>query len=271
MTASAPPSPRTLGTSPAQPSVKTRLQFSTVVTILVLFALFTPWPLQEKLHSIGRACCAQIPGHTISFAGQLMPLDARNTGIYSGVFVVIVLLWLTGRQRAALFAPLPVTLVLLLATLSMIVDGFNSLLENHHWPAYYHDTNTLRVITGAFSGMALTILVVPVFNRLVWRKPEPIAIAEDLGELAGYVGATLVLILTLLRMPRLLYYPLSLLSIAGLLTTLVMVNTCIFIVSLRRMNTINNARALVLPALGALAFTCFEIMAVDLWRNVQGY
>jgi hypothetical protein len=129
----------------------------------------------------------------------------------------------------------------------------------------------VRVITGAFSGMALTILVVPVFNRLVWRKPAPIAIAEDVGELSGYLGATLVLILTLLRAPRLLYYPLSLLSLAGLLTTLVMVNSCIFLVSLRRVNTIDNARALLLPALGALAFTCFEIMAVDLWRNVQGY
>ena len=241
------------------------------MTIIVLFVIFTPWPLQDKLHSIGRACCAQIPDHTLRFAGQMMPLDARNTGIYSGVFVVIALLWLTGRQRAALFAPFSVTLVLLLSTLSMIVDGFNSLLENHHLHAYYHDTNTVRVITGALSGMALTILVVPVFNRLVWRKPERIAIAEDLGELSGYLGATLVLILTLLRAPTLLYYPLSLLSIAGLLVTLTMVNTCIFLVSLRRNNTIDDARALVLPALGALAFTCFEILAVDLWRTLQGY
>jgi uncharacterized membrane protein len=244
--------------------------FSTSVTIIVLFALFTPWPLQAKLHSIARACCAQIPSHTIVFNGQPMPMDARNAGIYSGVFVVIALLWFTGRQRAARFAPASVTVILVLAACSMIADGVNSLLENQHLHAYYQDTNTLRVITGTLAGMALTILFVPLFNRLVWREPEPIAIAEDFVELSGYLGASLVVILALVRAPGLLYYPLSLLSIAGLLITLVMVNTCTYLVSLRRINTIADARALLLPALGALAFTCFEILGVDFWRTLQG-
>lgn len=252
--------------SPPLP-LRTRLLVSSLLTIVALFALFSPWPLQAKLRTIGHACCAQIPSHTITFTGGgMMPIDARNSGIYLGVFMVIALLWLTGRQRAALYAPARVRNLLMAFVLAMMLDGFNSLAIEKHLSAYYQTTNAVRAVTGTLAGMALTILVVPIFNRLVWREPEVIAIAEDFSELAGYLVGALVIVLALIQAPPLLYHPLSILSIAGLLITLTMVNTCIILVSLRRERSVADERGLFIPALCGLVLTCCEIALLDLAR-----
>ena len=91
--------------APAQSPVGARLLVATLLTTVVLFVLFSPWPLSAKLHAIGRSCCAQIPSHTLRIGDRLMPIDARNSGIYLGVFLAIALLWLTGRGKAGLYAP----------------------------------------------------------------------------------------------------------------------------------------------------------------------
>jgi len=252
---------------PPVPSIGVQLLVASLLSVVALFVVFSPWPLEAKLHSIGRACCAQIPSHTITIAGQPMPIDARNSGIYLGVFLVIAILWLTGRQRAAVMAPPQIRTLLFVFTLTMIVDGFNSLGHTEHLRTFYPESNTIRTITGAFAGMSLTMLVVPVFNRLVWRQPEPIAIVEDFMELTGYLVAVVLVILSLLQAPASLYWPLSTLSIAGLLITLTMVNTCTLLVSLRRERSVGSERGLFVPALAGLTITCFEILAISLWRS----
>jgi uncharacterized membrane protein len=242
-----------------------RVQVALLAAVVTIFAVLTPWPLPDKLRAIGHACCAQIPSHTIRFAGQAMPIDARNSGIYTAVFVTIAMLWLAGRRKAALFVNARIGLVLMAFVLAMVFDGFNSLAATHQLHTFYDDTNNLRVGTGTLAGMALTILVLPLFNLLVWRDPEPVAIAEDFVELSGFLVAALVIIMTLTRAPAVLYYPMSILSIAGLLTTLTFVNTCIGIVSLRLRNQIDSLGAFVLPSLAGLVVACVEIMAVDFW------
>ena len=233
--------------------------------IVAVFFIVTPWPLPDKLHAIGHACCAQIPSHTIRFAGQAMPIDARNTGIYTAVFVTVAMVWMAGRRKAALFVTPRLGLLLMALVLAMVFDGFNSLAESHHLHTYYIDTNNLRLVTGTFAGIALTILTLPLFNLLVWRRPEPVAIAEDVGELAGYLVAGLVVIVTLARAPASLYYPMSILSIAGLLVTLSFVNTCTGLVAFHRRNQIDTPRDFLLPGLAGLVVACFEIAAIDFW------
>lgn len=248
------------------PSPREALLLSGLVTTLVLFIIYSPWPLTAKLHAIGAACCAQIPSHTISFRGMLMPIDSRNSGIYLGVLLVIAILWLTGRQRAAEYVAPRIRNLLMLCVLAMIFDGFNSVAQTHHFHVYYQDTNTIRIITGILSGMALTILVVPLYNRLVWREPLPVAIAEDYVELSGFLIVGVLAILSLQAAPWALYYPLSILSIAGFLTTMTMVNSCIILVSIRREQSVANERGLLIPALAGLVFTCAEILLITAWR-----
>ncbi len=247
------------------PAAREPILFALLAAVLAFFLVLSPWPLQDKLHAIGHACCAQIPSHTIRFAGHAMPIDARNSGIYSSVIVTIAVLWLAGRRKAALFVNPRVGLVLMILVLAMVFDGFNSLAGTHHLHTFYTDTNNLRVVTGVLAGTALTILVLPLFNLLVWSDPEPLAIAEDFGELTGFLIAALVLIMTLTSAPRSLYYPMSILSIAGLLATITLLNTCIGVVSFRRRNRIASLRAFALPAMAALVVACCEITAIDYW------
>lgn len=253
-------------TTAGVPALRTRLLLAFLVTTVALFVLFTPWPLYDKLHAIGRACCAQIPSHTIRFDGRPMPIDARNSGIYLGVFQVIAMLWLTGRQRAGLWLSVPLRNLLLGLVAAMVLDGFNSLQHTQHLKGLYPDSNEMRIITGALSGMALTILVVPLFNRVVWREPETIAIADDWTDLFGYLVGAVLIVLALSQAPPLLFWPLSILSIAGVLITLTMVNTATILVSTRRENSVGETRELVIPALAGLALSCCEIAAIDLWR-----
>jgi uncharacterized membrane protein len=249
--------------------LRDRVVFSALVTVVALFVVFTPWPLQEKLRTIGHACCAQIPSHTILFGGQPMPIDARNTGIYAGVFAVIALMWLTGRWRAALFVPAGVRTLLMLLVTAMVLDGFNSVAAEHHMHTVYPESNALRALTGTFSGMALTLLTIPLFNRLTWKKPDGVALVDDFAELAGYLLAAALVAAILLQAPIALFYPMSILSIAGLLITLTYVNTCILVVSFRRENQIGSLGAFVIPALAGLTLTCCEIMAIDYLRALQ--
>ncbi|MGH2410712.1 MAG: DUF2085 domain-containing protein, partial [Chloroflexota bacterium] len=143
-----PPRPETA----SPPSPASRLLASALLAITALFLLYSPWPLIAKLHAVGAACCAQIPSHTITFQGRLMPIDSRNSGIYLGVLLVIVVLWVGGRQRAASYAPARVRNLLMLCVLAMILDGFNSVAQSHHFHVLYQDTNLIRIVTGVLAG-----------------------------------------------------------------------------------------------------------------------
>jgi uncharacterized membrane protein len=256
---------RSGGSSGSKPRNKWLL-VSALLTLVAFFVLYSPWPLIAKLHAVGSACCAQIPSHTITFQGRAMPIDARNSGIYLGVLLVIAILWLTGRQRAALYVPAGVRNLLMLCVLAMIFDGFNSVAESHHLHTYYLDSNTIRAVTGTLAGMALTVLVVPIYNRLVWRDPMPIAVADDYVELSGFVIVAVLVILSLQAAPSALYYPLSILSIAGFLITMTMVNSCVLLVSLRREHSVASNSDLFLPALAGLVLTFLEVLAITSWR-----
>ncbi|HVA91720.1 MAG TPA: DUF2085 domain-containing protein, partial [Chloroflexota bacterium] len=131
------------GRRPTAPPPSTRLLVSALLTVVAFFAIYSPWPLIAKLRAAGAACCAQIPSHTIMFQGRAMPIDSRNSGIYLGVLLVIAVLWVTGRQRAALYVPPGVRNILMLCVLAMILDGFNSVAASHHLHTYYQDTNTI--------------------------------------------------------------------------------------------------------------------------------
>jgi len=257
-------------TYPKPPSRAASLLAAALVAITALFLLYSPWPLIAKLHAVGAACCAQIPSHTITFQGRPMPVDARNSGIYLGVLLVIVILWLGGRQRAASYSPAPIRNVLMLCVLAMMLDGFNSVAQTHHFHVLYQDTNLIRVVTGTLAGMALTILVVPVYNRLMWRDPAIITIVDDYVELGGFLIVALLVILSLQAAPSALYYPLSILSIVGFLVTMTMVNSCVILVSIRREHTVADERGLFLPALAGLVFTLVEIFLITTVRAHAG-
>src|SRR5579885_1939577 len=56
--------------------------------------------LLDRLRWLDSGICAQIPAHSFYPGGERLPLCARNTGIYLGFIVTLIMLYATGRIPA---------------------------------------------------------------------------------------------------------------------------------------------------------------------------
>lgn len=234
---------------------------------LLLFFLLSPWPLDAKLRRVGFACCAQAPARTLRIGGSLMPLDARDAGIYLALLLGLALAYVVGRGRAGRWPAGNVSLLLVGLIAAMVLDGINSSFQTRGLHALYHTTNALRVITGAAAGMSLAILGLPLVNRLIWRAPQDEPVAADYTELAGFALATAILIALLLRPPAWLYYPLSILAIVGVLIGWGLVSAVIVAVATRReQRTTTRADGALLLLAGVVLSLC-EIWVVGALRG----
>ncbi len=239
--------------------------------MIVLFVALSPWPFDAKLRLVGYACCAQAPARTISIAGHLMPLDARDAGIYLVLLLGLVMAVVTGRGRAGRWPPGNVAALLAGLFAAMVLDGINSSLQTRGMHAFYHTSNALRVITGGAAGLALAVLGLPFVNRLLWRTPEDESVADDYGELAGYVVVAAVVVALLLAPPERLYYPLSTLAVLGVLVGWGLVNTVVITVAARReQRAVSLADGGMLLLAGIVLSLC-EIWAIDTIRGATSH
>lgn len=234
--------------------------------IALLFVALSPWPLEAKLRLVGYACCAQAPARSLYIGGHVMPLDARDAGIYLALLLGLALAYAVGRGRSGRWPAGNVALLLVGLILAMIVDGIDSSMQTRGLHALYHTSNAVRIVTGAAAGIALAILGLPLINRITWRAPRDEAVAADYGELAGFAVAVVVLIALLLRPPAWLYYPLSILAIVGVLTGWGLVNAVIVAVATRREQRAATRADAGLLLLAGVVLSLGEIWAIDALR-----
>ncbi len=235
--------------------------------VVVLFVALTPWPLDAKLRLVGAACCAQAPTRTLSFGEQAMPLDARDAGLYLTLLLALTVAVVVGRGRSAHWPPRPLLALLGGLFVAMIVDGINSTLQTRGLHGFYPTTNPIRVITGAGAGLALAVLGLPLVNRVVWRTPEDAAVLEDYTELAGFVVVAVVSAAVLLASRAWLYYPLSLLSVLGVLVGWGLVNAVVVTVATRREQRAATRGDATLLLLAGVVLTLCEVAVVDVVRH----
>src|SRR5690349_22959280 len=73
---------------------------------LLALVIFLPGAtLLDRLRWLDSGVCAQMPTHTFYPGGERLPLCSRNTGIYLGFIVTLILLYSTGRGRAQQLPP----------------------------------------------------------------------------------------------------------------------------------------------------------------------
>lgn len=206
---------------------------------LVLFLLFSPlWPVPflDKVDCVGNAVCGRIPDHSFHLAGRQLPLCARCTGTFTGALLGFVGLLALGKGKAARMPPARVLVLLVGFIFVMAIDGLNSYISLMLGrPLLYQPHNLLRLITGTLHGLALSIIVFPIFNFTLWKEPD------ERPALAGFRDLGLVLLLLALPMVLivqaeidLLLYPVAIISALGVLTMLTVVNSLIIIIAMRR-------------------------------------
>ena len=194
---------------------------------VVALAALALWPgatLLDRLRALDGGICAQIPSHTLVLGGQLLPLCSRNTGIYMGFISTFLFLLASGRLRAALLPGKWVALILGVAVLFMAEDGFNSLFLDLRLPHLYQPHNLLRLFSGLGVGAAMAAFIVPVANTLIWRVEDERSSFGSLRAFAPLAPALLLVFLAVGSQAAILLYPIALLSTAGVIIALSLVN-----------------------------------------------
>ncbi len=214
-----------------------------LLLVVVAMGVYTLTDAPSAAHShllngadwMGAALCHRITERSFMINGRQFPLCARCTGMYLGVFLVLLTLLLAGRARWSELPRWPILLTLLAFIGIMGIDGVNS--YTHFFPDFphvYEPRNWLRLVTGMGAGLAMGLFLFPVLAQTLWAESEWRPAIGSFRELAGLllVAGTAVL-LVLSNQPTVLYV-LALASVAGQLLILTGINAILLLVLLRR-------------------------------------
>ncbi len=243
-------------------------------TLLALFLLIMlsyvfapPWAPLKKADLIGYAICHQIPERSFHLAGHKLPLCARCTGTYLGVTLGFLSIALLRRWRAGEMLSTPLIVALVLFIGAMGIDGLNSYLTLWgNLPTLYTPQNWLRAATGSLNGIALSMIVWPVFNFTLWANPAPVRPLKNGWELLVIVIAAGLVILVVQSEPGWLLYPVAMITTAGILWMLSIVNAMILLILFQKDSQAKCWRDAILPLLGGLIATLFELTMMGLFR-----
>lgn len=221
---------------------------------------------------VGYALCHRITARSLVINGRQLPLCARCTGMYLGVAVVFLVLWLGGRLRWGELPPLPILLVLLGFIGIMGVDGINS--YSHFFPNaphLYEPRNWLRLLTGMGSGLAMGAMLFPGLAQTLWRT---VPLRPSLGngrELVDLlIVAGVVVALALSNQPTILYV-LALVSVAGVLLIVSALNCMLLLIVLRRDGRATRWQETAVPLTISLLLALVEIGTISYLRyNLTG-
>jgi uncharacterized membrane protein len=211
--------------------------------------------------------CHQLPEHSLILAGRQIPLCARCSGTYLGALLGLCNLWARGRARASRLAPGRVLAVLAAFGALWAVDGLNSYYQFlTSSVALYTPSNLFRLATGMGTGLALSLVIAPMFNFTFWREPDPRRVINGLGELAALVLQVAGVVLLLQTRACFLFYPLLAADTLSVLLVLAVVNSLIVVILLHQENTAERWRQALLPLLLGLLLTLVEVGGIAFLR-----
>lgn len=238
--------------------------------ILALWLVGTPSGILGKADAVGYAICHQIAERSFHAHDHQLPLCARCTGIYLGVFSGLLYFIGRGRARADKLPSFKFLLVMGGFVALYGFDGLNSYLSMFEfYTPVYQPHNTLRLLTGATFGLAMITVVWPVFNMLLWQPDAlshptaPITSFRDL--IALYTLAGMVCVLVLFKQPAILYAT-ALISASGVILMFTIIGSVGFLTVTGRENTLTHWRDLAIPALVGITFAITVIGVIDLGR-----
>jgi uncharacterized membrane protein len=246
-----------------------------LVALAVILALLfgSPGSLLDKADHAAYAVCHRIGDRSFFVAGRQLPLCARCSGTYLGALAGLVVLAVRGRGRARDLPGRRYLLAMGLSFLAWGFDGANSYLTLFPgMPHLYEPYNLLRLITGTLEGLAISALLLPVFNLSLWSAAD-LAEGADARQpsIAGWpdlawllVGGALVVAIVSSEWDPLLY-PLALVSGLMIVGLVGVINGMLLMV-LRRASPAQRWPQAVTPLLGGVALAMIELTAIGLLR-----
>jgi len=241
---------------------------TTVIPLLIVLAfVLAPGAVLDKANWIASGVCHRLGEHSFWMGGRQLPLCARCTGTYLGAVLGLTVAVVTRRHRTVALPPLPVLATLVGFIGLLAVDGFNSYL--HFFPTMphlYQPSNLLRLITGMLNGLALSQIVLPVFNFTLWEGGENRPVLRRLCDLGLLLIPAAGLVYLVQTQAAFLLYPVAIVSVLGVLIMLTLVNTMIVLIITRRESQAHTWREAVPSLLWGLAVTFLELSALNMVR-----
>ncbi len=127
--------------------------------------------IDTALHWLGYGLCHQLPARSFFAGGHQLPVCARDTGIYLG-FVVALLVMAAfdrGRRRSGM----PPAWLMGVAVAALVAMGWDGVTS---YAGLRATTNLIRLATGTGAGFAIALVIVPLLNTQLWRSrsSEPV-------------------------------------------------------------------------------------------------
>jgi uncharacterized membrane protein len=228
-------------------------------------------PVLTGVKDLGYTVCHQLPDHSLFAAGHQYPLCARCTGIYLGFLTGLAGLAIHGRLGASRLPDAGVTALLFLAVGAMMADVFNSVLASApDARLLYNTTNLIRLSTGLGAGTALALLLVPMLNDALWRKPSHLRSADVPSDLLGYGVLAALVGLLAYSQEALLYYPVALISGLGIIAALSTAGAILGVALMRRERQAASFRSASLPLLAGVALAALSMGVLGYLRAEFG-
>jgi uncharacterized membrane protein len=219
----------------------------------------------DILTLLGAGVCGQIPSHSFIIGGRQLPLCARCTGTYLGALLGFWGLVVLRRWRASGLPPSEILALLASFIVLWGIDGLNSFLSLlPNAPYLYEPHNLWRLITGLLQGLALSIVVYPLFNFLLWKEADTRRVIRNWRELGYLLIPAALLVWIVQTQASFLLYPVAALSILGVLAMLTLVNTMIVLIVTRRENQAESWRDAFGPLSLGLLVSFLELGALGL-------
>jgi uncharacterized membrane protein len=235
--------------------------------VISLFVAATPPGLWEKARVIGYALCHQLPDRSFFIHEHQTPLCARCTGMYLGFFIGLVFLIARRRTHAARMPTAAIVSVLIGFITIMGIDGINSTISIIPGaPQLYHTTNVHRLVTGTLFGLAMCMLFFPVFSTAIWRQPSGDRSVKNWRELIVMVLVAFALDAIVLTQADWLFYPITILSIAGPLLLLGFMGAIIVLTMRNLVNSVDRWKQMALPMFAGVALGLVLITIMDVFR-----
>jgi uncharacterized membrane protein len=199
--------------------------------------------------------------------GRQLPLCARCTGIYLGIVLSFLVLFLAGRGRRVNMPKSSILFAMLGLVAIMGIDGLNSYTNFFpNFPHVYEPQNWLRLVTGMGAGLAMGILVFPALAQTLWQDQEYKPILNNFAELMLLLCVAFITILLVLSNDPTILYVLAFVSAGGVLLILTAINVVMLLTLLKRDGRAVKLRDTAVPLSIAFIIAIAQVSFVTLIR-----
>jgi uncharacterized membrane protein len=111
--------------------------------------------IEDFFNLAGSLICHQLPSRSLHAGITVLPVCARDTGIYAGIFTSMLFLLLTRRYKSDKPPGTATAVFMCTLMLPMVLDGLLS------YTGIISTNNTTRLLTGAFFGLPIPLFLAP--------------------------------------------------------------------------------------------------------------